>query len=115
MRSEKAKGHKTGLKMRSFDIDFLETYDDASILSELKRIASLCGQNTVTKANIERVGRISYSLVVKRFGSLRQALQLAGLIPQRFMNATHGELLELLVELWEQVLETEGRAPKGRI
>jgi hypothetical protein len=50
----------TGLKMRSFDIDFLETYDDDSILSELKRIASSGGQDTMTKADIERVGHVSY-------------------------------------------------------
>jgi hypothetical protein len=107
-------GDGTRLKMRSFDIDFLETYDDDSVLSELKRIASSCGQDTVTKADIERVGRVSYSLVVKRFGSLRQALQLAGLVPQRFMNATDEELLEILVELWEQVLEKEGRTPQRK-
>mgnify|MGYP000853283036 CR=1 FL=1 len=107
-------GHGTRLKMRSFDIDFLETYDNDSVLSELKRIASSCGQDTVTKSDIERVGRVSYSLVVKRFGSLRQALQLAGLVPQRFMNATDEELLEILVDLWEQVLEKEGRTPQRK-
>ena len=61
-----------------------------------------------------RVGHVSYSLVCKRFGSLRRALQLAGLAPQRFMKATDEELLEILVELWEQVLEKEGRTTQRR-
>lgn len=103
-----------GVKMRSFHIDFLETYDDDSILSELKRIATSYSRDTVTKADIERVGRVSYSLIVNRFGSLRHALQLAGLVPQRFMKATDEELLEILVDLWEQVLEREGRTPQRR-
>ncbi len=98
--------------MRSFDINVLETYDDESILSELKRIASAGGQDTVTKADIERAGHVSYSLVRKRLGSLRRALQLAGLVPQRFMNATDEALLEMLIDLWEQVLEKEGRTPQ---
>lgn len=100
--------------MRSFNIDFLESYDDQSVLSELKRIASLCGKGTVTKADIKRSGRVSYDTVCRRFGSLRRALQLAGLTPQRFMNATDDELLEMLVELWEQILEKEGRTPQQK-
>ena len=71
--------------MKSLSIDSLETYDDNAILSELRRIASIDGQDTVTKAHIERAGRVSYSLVCKRFGSPRRALQLAGLKPGRII------------------------------
>jgi hypothetical protein len=97
-----------------FNIDFLESYDDDSIVAELKRLASVLGQDTLTKADINRSGRMSYSLVQRRFGSLRRGLQLAGLIPQRFMNGTDDELLAIVVQLWEQVLEKEGRVPQGR-
>ncbi len=100
--------------MKSFAIDFLAEYDDVSIISELRRIASLHRADTLTKAQIESDGRISYSLVVKRFGSLRKALQVAGLQPQRFMNATDEELLTCVVELWQQVLEKEGRTPQRK-
>jgi len=92
--------------MKSFAIDFLAEYDDSSIISELKRIASLHNADTLTKAQIESEGRVSYALVVKRFGSLRKALQ-----PQRFMKATDEELLACIVDLWQQVLEKEGRTP----
>jgi hypothetical protein len=100
--------------MPSFNIDFLEAYDDDSVLAELKRIASRVGRETVTKADINSIGRVSYSLIQKRFGSLRKALQLAGLTPQRFMNGTDDELLEIVVQLWEQVLEKEGRVPRSK-
>jgi hypothetical protein len=100
--------------MTGFNIDFLESYDDDSIIAELKRLASTLGQDTLTKSDINRSGRVSYSLVQRRFGSLRQALQLAGLVPQRFMNGTDDELLAIIVQLWEQVLEREGRIPHGR-
>jgi hypothetical protein len=52
--------------------------------------------------------------VNKRFGSLRKALEEAGLTPQRYMNATDTELLHILVDLWEQTLEKEGRTPQKK-
>lgn len=100
--------------MAGFNVDFLESYDDESIVAELKRIASVLNKDTVTKADIGRCGRISYSVVQKRFGSLRRALQLADLVPQRFMNGTDDELLGIVVQLWEQVLEKEGRVPQSK-
>lgn len=95
-------------------VDFLAEYDDASVLAELRRLAEASGSRTVTKIDIERDGRVSYTLIVRRFGSLRRALQLAGLRPSRFMKATDDELLTILVELWQRVLEAEGRTPQRR-
>jgi len=97
--------------MNKFKIDFLESVDDTSILEELKRIASSKKKDTVTKADIEKTGRVSYSLINKRFGSLRRALQQAGLVPTRFMNSNNGELFELLIDLWQKTLANEGRRP----
>ena len=100
--------------MSTLPIDFLAEYNEASILAELKRIAEVCGSNTVTKADIDEHGRISYGLVVRRFGSLRQALQMARLTPTRFMKSTEHELLAILVELWEHTLKSEGRTPERK-
>jgi hypothetical protein len=97
-----------------FRIDFLADYSEAAILQGLSRIASLAGAATVTKAQIDSLGRVSYATVVKRFGSLRRALQLAGPRPQRSMKATDSELLDLVVDLWEQVLGKEGRTPQRK-
>jgi len=100
--------------MAQLPVDFLAEYDDASVLAEVRRLAEMHGSDNVTKAQIERSGRVSYSLIVKRFGSLRRALELAGLRPARFMNASDEELLTILVELWQRVLEKEGRTPQRK-
>lgn len=100
--------------MKDLPIDFLPDYDDASLLAELKRLAQMRDSETVTKADIDAHGRISYQLIVKRFGSLRQALQRAHLTPTRFMKATDDELLAIIVELWEKTLEDEGRTPQRK-
>lgn len=97
--------------MPRFEQDFLDSYDEAAILAELRRIASVTGASTVSKADIERVGRLSYSVIYKRFGSLRKALQKAGLRVHRFTNPGDEELLEILLELWTSTLGKEGRRP----
>jgi len=98
--------------MKRPEIDFLVSYDDESLLAELKRIAGVTGSGTVTKEDIKCIGRVSHSAVVKRFGSLRKALTLAGMKSERFMKATDDELLAILLDLWQQVLEKEGRTPQ---
>jgi len=98
--------------MPRLEIDFLTDYDDASLLAELNRIAKVTGSETVTKKDLKRVGRVSHSAIVRRFGSLRRALHLAGLKSTRFMKATDEELISMLIELWQKVLEKEGRSPQ---
>jgi HNH endonuclease len=98
--------------MARLEIDFLTNYDDASLLAELQRIAKAIDSDTVTKADIKRIGRVSHSTVVRRFGSLRRALDLAGLKFNRFMKATDEELIAIIIDLWQQVLEKEGRSPQ---
>ena len=90
-------------------IDFLAEYDDASLLSELRRVAAETGSSTVTRADLKRIGRVSDSTLLRRFGSMRRALALAGLKSERFMKATDEELLGIIVELWQKTLEAEGR------
>lgn len=94
------------------EIDFLIEYNDQSMLAELRRIAEARGSDTVTKADIKNIGRVSHSALVRRFGSLRHALTLAGLRSSRFMKATDEELLGIVVDLWQQTLEKEGRTPR---
>lgn len=98
--------------MPELKIDFLTEYDDASLIAELQRIAQVTGSDTVTKADILRVGRVSHSAIVKRFGSLRRAAELASLKSSRFMKATDEELIAIIIDLWQQVLEKEGRTPQ---
>ena len=95
----------------ALEIDFVESYDQDTILRELQRIASVLGKATISRREIDSHGRISSGLVIKRFGSLRSALQKAGLVPARFMKATDEELCSILIELWTQTLEKFGRSP----
>jgi hypothetical protein len=98
--------------MQRPQIDFLVEYDDESLLAELRRIANVKHSDTVTKADLKGLGRVSHSAVVRRFGSLRHALSLAGLKSARFMKPTGDELLGILIDLWQQTIEKEGRSPQ---
>ena len=100
--------------MKRLEIDFLPEYDDQSLLAEIGRIAKITGSNTVTTADLKRIGRVSHSALVRRFGSLRRALELAGLKSERFMKATDDELIAILIDLWQQVIEKEGRTPQKK-
>ena len=93
------------------EIDFVTSYDRDTLIGELQRIAGALGKATLSRREIDSHGRISSALVIKRFGSLRKALQESGLIPARFMKATDKELCSILIELWTQTLEKFGRSP----
>src|ERR1700688_1107700 len=97
--------------MPRLEMDFLANYD-ASLLAELQRIANVTGSDTVTKKDLSRAGRVSHSAIVRHFGSLRRPLHLAGLKSTRFTKATDEELISILIELWQKVLEKEGRSPR---
>jgi len=94
-----------------FPIDFLESYGPEDIISELRRIANETGKTTLTRKDIDRHGRISSGVVIRRFGSLRKAHQEAKLNPSRFMKATNDELYGMLIDLWTITLEKFGRSP----
>jgi len=98
--------------MKKPPIDFLVDYDDQSMLDELRRVAEVTKSGTVSKGDLNELGRVSYSAVARRFGSLRHALSRAGLKSARFMKASDEELLRILVDLWQQVIEKEGRTPQ---
>ena len=100
------------MRVKKPTVDFLVDYDDQSILAELRRVAKATGGDTVTKADLKKLGRVSHSAIVRRFGSLRKGLSLAGLRTKRFMKASDEELLTIIIDLWQRVLETEGRRPQ---
>ena len=86
--------------MAKFDIDFLSDFSEPVLIEELQRIAHKLGQDTLSRSDIDQHGKMSSAVVLKRFGSLRQALQAAGLRPIRFMKASDEELLDILEEVW---------------
>lgn len=95
----------------SLKIDFVLSYDRVTLIGELRRIADALGKETLSRQEIDTHGRISSAVVIKRFGSLRSALQESGLTPTRFTKATNDELFSILIELWTKTLEKHGRSP----
>jgi hypothetical protein len=95
-----------------FEIDFLVEYDAESIIAELKRVAALLGRTTIGAKDLDEHGRVKYHMVVTHFGSLRKALEAAGLTSSRFTNATDAELLKLVADLWVITLRESGRRPR---
>ena len=98
--------------MAKFEIDFLTDFSEEALVTELQRIAGVLGQDTLSRQDIDHKGRMSSAVVLKRFGSLRKALQAASLRPARFMNASDEELLDLVEALWVRSLENCGRRPQ---
>jgi len=96
----------------AFEIDFLVEYDAASIIAELQRVATLLGKTNVSAQDLDAHGRVKYHMVAQHFGSLRRALEAAGLRPSRFTNATDEELLKLVADLWTITLRESGRRPR---
>jgi hypothetical protein len=95
-----------------FEIDFLESHDDASIVAELQRVAGKLGKQQLTAKEIDRHARINSRTVAVRFGSLRKALDAAGLTTSRFTKATDAELFQVLADLWTITLEKHARRPR---
>jgi hypothetical protein len=97
--------------VKPLNVDFVESFDKDSVIQELRRIAQVLGKSTLSKNDVKVHGRLSYEVVWRRFGSLRTALQEAGLTPGRFNKATDEELCSILIELWTHTLEKYGRSP----
>jgi hypothetical protein len=98
--------------MPTLEIDFLADFSEEALITELQRVAQHLGQKTLSRNDIDRHAKMSSAVVLKRFGSLRHALQAAGLTPIRFMKASEDELLDLLEELWVTCLARHGRRPE---
>jgi len=98
--------------MAKFEVDFLPEFSEHALIEELQRLARTLGKDTLSRRDIDQHGKMSSAVVLKRFGSLRHALQAAGLRPTRFMKASDAELLDLLEEVWVTSLERFGRRPE---
>jgi hypothetical protein len=94
-----------------FEIDFLEFYDEGTIVAELQRLAGALGKQNVSAQDLAAHGRVKYHMVVNHFGSLRRALEAAKLKPSRCTKATDEELLKMVVELWTITARETGRRP----
>jgi hypothetical protein len=97
-----------------FEIDFLESHDEASIIAELQRIARERGTERITSKDIDEYGRVGSRTVALKFGSLRHALTAAGLKPTRFTQSTDEELIGELAKMWTASRHDSGRCPRAK-
>lgn len=95
----------------SFRIDYLDSYDHDSIAAELRRIAALLNKNSVSRRDIDTHGRLNSRTVMIKFGTLRRAIEAAGLTPSRFTKATDRELLQIVASLWTITQRESNRSP----
>lgn len=96
-------------KMPKFELSRLESYDDESLLAELKRVAAFVTSKLLTQTEFDRHPKASSSVIRRRFGGWAQALALAGLsdrysgTPEAKRILAHGSQTftddELLAEL----------------
>jgi hypothetical protein len=63
----------------AFQLDFLSSYDDESLLAELRRVAALLPNQKITRTAFDAHAKISASAIGKRFGGWGTALERAGL------------------------------------
>ena len=67
------------LPKKPFKLDFLESYDDEALIAEIRRVAELVATAKLTRVEFEKHARIGATILRRRFGSWKAALELAGL------------------------------------
>jgi 5-methylcytosine-specific restriction endonuclease McrA len=71
-----------------YELRRLENYDDTSLISEIKRVATLIEALVITKAEFDRLSKASSSTIRHRFGTWEKALSQAGLA-NRYSGASN--------------------------
>lgn len=62
-----------------FELDRLVSYDDESILVEIRRVAELVPGIALHRTEFDKLSRVKSSTIVRRFGGWQRALESAGL------------------------------------
>ena len=65
--------------MPRFELSRLDSYDDAALLAELRRVAALVDSPVLTQSEFDHHSKASASVIRHRFGGWARALHLAGL------------------------------------
>lgn len=77
-----------------FEMDQLVSYDDESLLKEMRRVAALIPEQAITQSRYERHGHASVSVIRRRFGGWKQALDQAGLSERYGGKAVSEKMLD---------------------
>lgn len=63
-----------------FELRRLTDYSDETVLAEIRRVAELVHQPTLSRTEFRKHSRVSPTTVVRRFGNWKKALHAAGLV-----------------------------------
>ena len=87
--------------MRFMLNDYHRNTSDEELIEDLKYVASLTKQNTVTLEEYNECGHFHCTTLTRRFGSWYKCLELAGLEPSRSkIGISNAELFEEIENIW---------------
>jgi hypothetical protein len=83
--------------MPSFQLERLTSYDDESLLNEIRRVAALVTNGQLTTTEFVRHSKVHWTTLRTRFGSWRRALEAAG-CSNRFDDSSERWTREEIIE-----------------
>jgi len=88
--------------------NFKYTYSDEDVINDIKRVASIYHQDTLTKREYDIYGAYHSSTLMKRYdSSWNKILEMSGIPPSLNRNFTNEELFEEIERVWTML----GRQP----
>jgi 5-methylcytosine-specific restriction endonuclease McrA len=94
--------------MPRFELQTLTSYDDQSLINELKRVAALIPDKKLTRVEFDRLSRVSSSALFRRFGSWSKAL-IAGKLEDRYDDSNQPWSRDEIIEQLKSIAPRTGR------
>ncbi len=95
--------------MPPFELERLTSYDDSSLISEIRRVAALVPNALLKCEEFNRLSKVHSSTLFLRFGSWRKTLAAAGL-EHRFDEGTEAWTREEIIERLQSIARASGRS-----
>jgi len=94
--------------MPRFELEKLTSYDDQSLINEIKRVADLIPNKKLKSNEYDRLGKVHSTTLRRRFGGWREALAAASL-EHRFEDAHEPWSREEIIEKLQSIARRMGR------
>jgi len=94
--------------MPRFELKTLTSYDDQSLIEELKRVATLIPGEKLARAEFDRLSKVDSGTLYRRFGGWRKALAAVGL-ENRFDDRHEAWSREEIIERLKSIAQRTGR------
>ena len=94
--------------MPKFELEKLTSYDDQSLIAEIKRVGALLPNEKIKSCDFDRLAKVHSSTLRVRFGNWSKALAAAGLA-ERFDSSTEPYSREEIIEHLQAIAARSGR------